>query len=343
MGIVDTLAPPMTAARSPVRNWRKLLQPYRSPLPLRSALELAVTIVPFLALWIAAYAALQVGVWLTLLIAIPAAAFLVRLFLIQHDCGHNAFFETRQLNDWVGRTLGVLTMTPYAVWRHSHAVHHASAGNLDERGIGDIKTLTIPEYRALSPLQRFRYRLYRHPLVMFGIGPAALFLFMHRLPLGQMQHGWKPWASAMGTNLAIVAAASAVMAVIGVEAFLIVHLPIVAIGASMGVWLFYVQHQFEDTHWSVPPEWSHEEAALYGSSHYDLPGGLKWLTAYIGVHHVHHLASRIPYYRLPEVLRDFPELLDVRRITVAESIACVKLKLWDPERKRLVTLDAAGV
>ncbi|MEZ5844289.1 MAG: fatty acid desaturase [Hyphomicrobiaceae bacterium] len=338
-----TAIPATATAAKAVRDWRRLLQPYRSPRLARSVFELAVTLVPFVLLWSAAFLALEVGYWLTLLLVVPAAMFLVRLFLIQHDCGHNAFFRSRAVNDWLGRTLGVLTMTPYGVWKHSHAMHHATAGNLDQRGIGDIKTLTVAEYRALSPLMRLKYRLYRHPVIMFALGPTALFLLLHRVPLGQMRRGWRPWASAMGTNVAIAAVATGMMTLTGIQAFLLVHLPIVAVAASMGVWLFYVQHQFEETHWSAPPQWSHDEAALHGSSHYDLPGGLKWLTAYIGVHHVHHLASRIPFYRLPEVLRDFPELLDVRRITVAESLACVRLKLWDTERQRLVTFVEAQV
>ena len=257
--------------------------------------------------------------------------------MIQHDCGHGSFFAHRHTDDWTGRAIGVLTMTPYDYWRRAHATHHASAGNLDERGVGDITTLTVAEYRALSLWGRIGYRLYRHPTVMFGVGPAWLFLFKHRLPFGMMRSGVTPWVSTMATNLAIAVVATGLIWLIGLVPFLVVHLPIVILAAAAGVWLFYVQHQFEETHWSKPPEWQFQEAALHGSSHYDLPGVLRWLTGNIGIHHVHHLSSKVPHYRLPEVLRDFPELRNVGRITIMESLRCVKLVLWDESRRRLIS------
>jgi len=297
-----------------------------------------ITLVSFTALWVAAWAALSVGYWLTLLLAVPAAFFLVRLFLVQHDCGHGALFKKRLTNDWVGRLMGVLTLTPYDAWKRSHAIHHASSGNLDERGVGDINTLTVNEYRALSPLQRLGYRVYRNPFVMFAIGPILLFVVQHRFPLNMLRGAdWRSWASVIGTNLALVVLGGLVIWLVGWKAFLAVQLPIVAIGSSVGVWLFYIQHQFEDTFWAEDREWNVHEAALYGSSHYDLPGFLPWLTANIGVHHVHHLYSRIPYYRLPQVLRDFPELANVHRITLLESFKCVKLRLWDEKGRRLIS------
>ena len=238
--------------------------------------------------------------------------------------------------------LGVLTLTPYDYWRRAHAAHHASAGNLDERGIGDITTLTIDEYQALPWSRRLAYRLYRHPLVMFGIGPAWLFLFKQRLPFGMMKSGSLPWISTMATNLAVAILAALMIWAIGIVPFLLVHLPIVLIAGAAGVWLFYVQHQFEETHWSKTEEWQFPEAALHGASHYDLPLALRWLTGNIGIHHVHHLSSRIPYYRLPEVLRDHPELAGIGRITLWQSIQCVKLVLWDEKSQRLLSFrDAA--
>ena len=238
----------------------------------------------------------------------PAAGFLVRLFMIQHDCGHGAFFRHRLANDWIGRALGVLTLTPYDFWRRTHAIHHATSGNLERRGIGDIDTLTVREYLALPRWGRLIYRLYRHPAVMFGVGPAYLFILRHRLPFGLMRGGWQPWLSTMATNLAIAIIVAALMWLIGVGPFLLVHLPIMLLAAAMGVWLFYVQHQFEHTVWADNENWNLHEAALHGSSYYVLPGILRWFTANIGIHHVHHLCSRIPYYRLPRVLRDHPEL-----------------------------------
>jgi omega-6 fatty acid desaturase (delta-12 desaturase) len=238
------------------------------------------------------WATLDLGYWFCLLLAVPAAGFLVRLFMIQHDCGHGAFFHHRLANDWVGRVISVLTLTPYDFWRRTHAIHHASSGNLDRRGIGDIDTLTVQEYLALSRCGRLRYRLYRHPIVMFGLGPAYLFILRHRLPIGVMCGGWQPLLSTMATNAAIAALVAIVIWFVGVGPFLLVHLPIVFLAASIGVWLFYVQHQFEDTFWAEDWAWNLHAAALHGSSHYDLPGILRWFTANIGVHHIHHLCSR---------------------------------------------------
>lgn len=331
-----------SAAAIPARDWIEKLQRYRHPDVPRSIFEFAVTIVPYVALWIAAYLALSVSYWLTLALTVPAAFFLVRLFLIQHDCGHGSFFKKKATNDWLGRMLGVLTFTPYDAWKRSHAIHHASSGNLDERGTGDINTLTIREYRALSPARRLLYRLYRDPIVLFIIGPVLLFVVQHRWPFSMLRGAdWRSYASVIGTNLALLALFGSIIWFAGLEAFLWVQLPIVMIASSIGVWLFYVQHQFEDTFWLRNEEWNVHEAALYGSSHYDLPGFLPWLTAHIGVHHVHHLYSRIPYYRLPQVLRDFPELANVHRITLLDSFRCIKLRLWDESQRRLVSFAEA--
>jgi omega-6 fatty acid desaturase (delta-12 desaturase) len=315
----------------------QMLARYREPNRTRSIIELAITAVPLVLLWILMWATLDIGYWLCLLLAVPAAGFLVRLFMIQHDCGHGAFFRHRLANDWVGRVIGVLTLTPYDFWQRTHAIHHATSGNLERRGIGDLETKTVSEYLALSRWGRLRYRLYRHPAVMFGLGPAYLFLLQQRVPVGLMREGWKPWLSTMGTNLAIAALCAITMWFVGVGPFLLIHLPIILLGASAGVWLFYVQHQFEDTTWAHDDRWSFHEAALHGSSHYDLPGLLRWFTANIGVHHVHHLCSRIPYYRLPQVLADHPELGAIGRLTLTRSLQCVRLVLWDENRQRLIS------
>jgi acyl-lipid omega-6 desaturase (Delta-12 desaturase) len=327
-----------SASGPDARGWTQILGGYRQPNYLRSVVELVITALPLVALWVFAWFAFTLGhAWISLLIAIPAAGFLVRLFMIQHDCGHGAFFSHRHANDWVGRVIGVLTLTPYDFWRRTHAVHHATAGNLDHRGIGDVETLTVREYRALSYWGRLQYRLYRHPLIMFGLGPAYLFLLQYRLPVGFMRNGWQPWASTMATNLAIALVVAILVWFVGIKAFLLVHLPITLLAATAGVWLFYMQHQFEHTIWARDGEWRLHDAALHGSSYYDLPAFLRWFTANIGVHHVHHLCSRIPCYRLPEVLRDHPELRDVGRLTLLESLRCVRLALWDEERNRLVS------
>ncbi len=323
---------------SDARSWTSILARYRGPNDFRSAVEIAITFVPLASLWALAWAMLYFGFWwLSLALTVPAAGFLVRLFMIQHDCGHGAFFGHRLANDWVGRVIGVLTLTPYDFWRRTHAVHHASSGHLERRGMGDVDTLTVQEYLALSFWGRLRYRAYRHPLVMFGIGPAYLFILQYRLPVGLLRNGWRPWLSTMATNAAIAAIAATLMWRIGVWPFLLVHLPIALLAGSVGVWLFYVQHQFESTFWAHEGRWSFEEAALHGSSYYDLPAVLRWFTANIGVHHVHHLSSRIPYYRLPRVLKDHPELRGVSRLTLLQSFRCVRLVLWDESRQRLVS------
>ena len=330
-----------TKVTATVRTWPSKLANYRQPDNLRAILEIGLTASPFVALWAIMWLLSHVSIWLTLLAAIPTAGMMVRLFMIQHDCGHGALFSSRPANDWVGRVIGVLTFTPYDFWRQSHASHHAGSGNLDRRGIGDIDTLTVREYQALSWRGRLRYRLYRHPLVMFGLGPGYLFIFRHRLPFGAMKEGTMPWASTQLTNIGLVALSALLIYLVGFGTFLAIQLPIVLIGASIGVWLFYVQHQFEDTYWEHQPDWSLSDAALKGSSYYDLPKPLMWLTGNIGIHHLHHLSSRIPFYRLPQALNDIPELGEARRLTLLQGFSCVRLTLWDEDKKKLVTFKDA--
>jgi omega-6 fatty acid desaturase (delta-12 desaturase) len=247
-------------------------------------------------------------------------------------------FRGRAINDWVGRVCGVFTLTPYDYWKRMHAAHHADAGNLDRRGMGDITTLTVREYQSLTWRGRLKYRLYRHPIVMFGIGPTYMFLLQHRAPFGLLRGaGWRPWISTMATNAGIAAIVAVLVWLIGPFAFLKVHGPIFLIAASIGVWLFYVQHQFEDTRWAREADWTLPDAALRGSSYYDLPFPLRWFSANIGVHHVHHLASRVPFYRLREVLRDYPELAKVGRLTLWRSLRCIGYSLWDEDAQRLIS------
>lgn len=325
------------AAAADIRALARSLTRYRQPSHGRSVVEVLITAVPFAGLWWLMWLSLHVGYGLCLLLALPTAGFLVRLFMIQHDCGHGSFFRHRQMNDWLGRVIGVLTLTPYDLWRRTHAAHHASSGDLDRRGMGDVDTLTVREYLSRSKWGRLRYRMYRHPLVLFGLGPAYLFFLQHRLPIGLMRSGWKPWLSAMATNAAILAVAAVMVRALGLGPFLLVYLPVTLIGASLGVWLFYVQHQFEHTLWARGKAWNLHEAALYGSSHYDLPGVLRWFTANIGLHHIHHLCSRIPFYRLPLALRQHSDLANVRRLTIGQSFACVRHVLWDETSGRLIT------
>ncbi|MDU8929458.1 fatty acid desaturase [Alisedimentitalea sp. MJ-SS2] len=324
--------PVMPAAR----DWVKTLSLYRDPNPLRSVTELAITAGPFLALWGLAWWAMSISYWLTFAISALNAAFLLRLFAIQHDCGHGAFFKSRHLSDWVGRTIGILTLTPYDVWQRTHAVHHGSHGNLDKRGMGDIHTLTVAEYRALSSWGRLQYRLYRHPLVLFGLGPSYLFLLQQRLPVGLM-HQSRYWVSAIATNAAILIALSLILYFGGLAAILLIFLPSTLIAATAGMWLFFVQHQFENTRWNTAEDWQLHDAALHGSSYYVLPSVIRWFSANIGIHHVHHLYSRIPFYRLTEVLRDHDELAQINRMTIRQSFANARLHLWDEKSQRMLS------
>jgi omega-6 fatty acid desaturase (delta-12 desaturase) len=318
------------------RHWMTALARYREPIIVRSVAELVVTVAPFVALWLAMLLSLRYSYLLCLMLAVPAAGFLVRLFMIQHDCGHGSFFRRRSANDWLGRALGVLTLTPYDYWRRTHAMHHATSGHLGRRGTGDVDTLTVREYRSLPVLGRTLYRLKRHPIVVLAVAPLYLFVLQHRLPVNLIRAGWAPWLSVMATNLVIVMVVGLLVAVLGVRDFLLVHGPITLLASAAGVWLFYVQHQFEHTYWAWDPDWSLHAGALHGSSHYDLPPVLRWFTANIGIHHVHHLCSRIPSYRLGEVLREHPELRAVSRLTLKQSFRCLRLALWDEEQRRLV-------
>ena len=333
---------PSTPDSADARGWTQILARYRTPSLARSIIELVITAGPLVLLWSLMWASLDVGYWLCLLLAVPSAGLIVRLFMIQHDCGHGAFFHRRSANDWVGRVIGVLTLTPYDCWRRKHAIHHSTSGNLERRGIGDIDTLTVHEYLARSRWGRVRYRIYRHPFVMFGIGPAYLFILDQRLPVGLMGKGWMPWLSTMSTNAAIAALVATLIWLVGVGPFLLVHLPTMLIAASVGVWLFYVQHQFENTVWAHEGAWDLQEVALHGSSHYALPRLLRWFTVNIGVHHIHHLCSRIPCYRLPLVLREHPDLDGVGRLTLLQSFGCVRLVLWDEGKQRLVSFREAS-
>ncbi len=318
------------------RSWAEILGPYAQPSLGRSLFQLFNSAIPLALMWWLMLASLEHSYWITLLLAVPAAGFLVRLFIIQHDCGHGAFFRSRTANDTLGSLLGVLTLTPYAYWRKTHAIHHATSGNLDRRGFGDVTILTVKEYLALTRWGRFRYRLYRSPLALFGIGPGFEFILRHRFPATTPRSWRREWTSVFWTNLAIVVVIATMWKTIGIQAFVAVQLPITLIGGVIGIWMFYIQHQFEDTYWEKDEPWSFYAAGLEGSSYYDLPAILHWFTGNIGVHHVHHLSSRIPNYRLRQCMRENPELQQVHRLTLMGSLKCARLKLWDEERRKLV-------
>jgi omega-6 fatty acid desaturase (delta-12 desaturase) len=332
---------PAKPDRERVQQFNEMVAPYLGADTRRSLIQFTVSLVAFAALWYASWRALEVGYWLTVLLAVPTAGFLMRLFMIQHDCGHGSFFRTRAARDGVGFFIGVLTLIPYQYWRKTHAYHHAHAGDLDFRGFGDIDTLTVAEYRSRSPMGRLAYRIYRNPFVLFGIGPLFHFVVKHRFPW-DIPRSWKQaWMSVWMTNVCIAALVGAVVWAIGWRDFVAVHLPVIAFTTSAGVWLFYVQHQFEDTYWHRHEEWDYFDAALQGSSLLVLPRPLQWITANIGIHHVHHLNARIPNYRLEECMEANPELQKVTRIGIRDSFRLTRLALWDEDALELISFREA--
>ncbi|MCB8982962.1 MAG: fatty acid desaturase [Ardenticatenaceae bacterium] len=320
-------------------NWKNMVRPFQTSDTKRSLWQVVNTFVPFIILWIVMYLSLQVGYWLTLLLALPTAGMLVRIFIIQHDCGHGSFFKSRQANDRLGVVCGMLTLTPYYQWRKSHAVHHATAGNLARRDVHDVYTMTVREYNEAPLATRVRYRLYRNPITLFLILPLALFLVLYRFP-GPLSRR-KERLNVLWNDLALVIIVALVSLVIGFRPFLLVHLPVVIIASMVGTWLFFVQHQFEDTYWADGEEWDYATAALQGSSFYRLPKVLQWFTGNIGFHHIHHLSPRIPNYRLEECHQQNPELQNVSTLTLGSSLRTTFLSLWDEEAKKLVSFRTA--
>lgn len=314
---------------------------YRGADTRRAAIQILTTTVPFLALLAAMWVTVDRAYWLTVLLAVPASGLLVRFFIIQHDCGHGSFLPSARANDFLGRLISVLTMTPYGLWRRVHAKHHATSGNLDRRGYGDIETLTLAEYRACSPWARLRYRIYRHPLFLFPIGVPFFFVVLQRLPWGHPLDPKECWRSAVGLNIAIVVFYGLIGAAIGYAKLLWIITPMILMASALGGWLFFIQHQFEDGHWDASDEWDFQIAAIRGSSYYALPKPLEWFTGNIGLHHIHHLNSVIPNYRLHDCLAASPEFQAMNRVTLWQSLKCARLAVWDEAQRRLLTFREA--
>ena len=311
-----------------------MVAPYERPSNLRSVAQLLTTVPPLFALYYAMYVSLHLPYWITLLIAVPAAGFLVRTFVLMHDCSHGSFFSSRRANEIVGNITGVLTLTPFARWRHDHNLHHASAGDLDRRGHGDVPTLTVREYLALSSFARLRYRLFRHPIVIVLLGPILVVMSQRftRPKDARNNLGRSVWF----VNTAALAILAILSVWVGVLQVAAVFLPVMYLAAVAGVWLFYVQHQFEDTYWEEHKEWDFVAAAIRGSSFFKLPRPFRWITASIGLHHVHHLGPRIPNYRLQRAHDENALFHDVSVLTFRKSIRTLRLALWDEERGELV-------
>lgn len=314
--------------------WQEIVAKYQNPERARSIWQLVNTLVPYVFLWCAMVWSLSVSYWLTLALAIPAAGLLVRIFIIFHDCGHGSFFKSLKASRFWGFVTGVLTMTPYDYWRHEHAQHHAEAGNLDKRGFGDVWTLTVKEYIKASRWTRIRYRFARNPFCLFIIGPSILFLIVHRIPTGKAGHRGR--RSTHLTNVGILAMAALISSIIGWKAYLLIQLPIVMIAASAGVWLFYVQHQFEGVYWERDKNWDYVTEALKGSSFYKLPRVLQWFTGSIGFHHIHHLSPKIPNYYLEKCYNENPLFQQIKPITLLTSLKSITYRLWDEQNHRLV-------
>jgi omega-6 fatty acid desaturase (delta-12 desaturase) len=330
------------ACAEPTRQrpfWSEDLAPYARPHLGRSLLDLATSVVPYLALSVAMYLALKVSYLLVLAIAIPASGFLVRTFIVFHDCSHGSFLPSKRANAWLGVALGLFVYSPFLRWRHDHAIHHATSGDLDRRGGGDVHTLTVAEYHALAPRSRLAYRLFRNPLIMFGVGPIVALLIGPRLVARDARPRLR--RSVIGTNVGLAVLVAALCLLIGWSQFLLIQAPTVMLAGSAGIWLFYVQHQFEDAYWEDAGSWSYADAALRGSSYLKLPRILQFFSGNIGLHHVHHLNARIPNYNLQRAHDENSIFHDVPRLSLRDGLRAVRFKLWDEERRRLVTFAQA--
>jgi omega-6 fatty acid desaturase (delta-12 desaturase) len=318
---------------------RDALAPYVRPRLARSLLDLVTSVAPYLALLVLMHLLVAVSYLLVLVVAIPASGFLLRTYIVFHDCAHGSFLPGKRANVWLGVVLGLLVYSPFHSWRHSHAVHHATAGDLDRRGVGDVLTLTVAEYEASPLRRRFGYRLFRNPLVMFGLGPLYAMVLQPRLVSRSARRRIR--RSVIGTNVALAVLVGALCWLVGWREYLLVQWPAALLAGSAGVWLFYVQHQFEDTYWQSADGWSYADAALRGSSHLKLPRVLQFLTGNIGLHHVHHLSARIPNYNLQRAHDENPIFHDVPTLSFWDGLRAVRLKLWDEDRGRLVTFAEA--
>ena len=322
------------------RPWQEALAPYARPHVGRSALDLATSVVPYLALSVGMYLLLGVSYPLALVLAVPATGFLLRTYVVFHDCAHGSFLPSKRGNAWLGTALGLLVFAPFVRWRHDHAVHHATSGDLDRRGVGDLPTITVAEYGALSPRRRLAYRLFRNPAVMFGFGPVVAMIVGPRIPARNARPRMR--RSVIGTDIALAVLVGGLCWLVGWREYVMVALPSALLAGAAGIWLFYVQHQFEDAYWQSTPDWNYADAALRGSSYLKLAKPLQFFTGNIGLHHIHHLNARIPNYNLQRAHDENPIFHGVPTLSLWQALRAVRLKLWDEDRGRLVTFADGG-
>ena len=319
------------------KNWTKEIIPFQKPNTGKGLWQLTNTIVPFLGLWCLAYLSLSVSIWITMALVILASGFFMRIFIIFHDCCHHSFFKSRKANEVVGIITGILTFFPYHQWKYEHSVHHATSGNLNQRGTGDMWTMTVNEYTESSPLQRIVYRLYRNPLVMFGLGPLHLFLNQYRF--NRRGAGRKERINTHVTNFTLAGLLGILCFVLGWKGVLLVEGPILYLSGMVGIWLFYVQHQFEHTYFEKADNWNYASAALQGSSFYKLPKVLQWMTGNIGFHHVHHLGPRVPNYSLQRAHENIPVLKNTPYVSLLSGLRSLSYRLWDENNNRFVGFE----
>lgn len=332
------MAEKSTAGRNIERSdWLPIVKQYQQPDTWRGIWQIVNSTIPFLVILVLMYFSIEISYWLTLALGVINAGFITRIFIIQHDCGHNSFFKSKRANNIIGSIFGVITWTPYYLWRRNHAKHHATSGNLDDRGVGDVYTLTSSEYQQRNAWQRFQYRVYRHPLTLFAIGPIAIFILSHRLPLNTRRTDKQERASVYWTNLALAAIIVGIGLWIGFTKLILIAAPMYLITFSWGIFLFYVQHQFEETYWRRKPDWDYFDAAMMGASFFKLPKLLQWFSGNIGFHHIHHLSPMIPNYLLEKAYRENIILRRAKTLTLRSSIHTTALKLWDEEKSKLIS------
>ncbi|MEH6947225.1 fatty acid desaturase [Bacillus sp. JJ634] len=322
-------------------NLRKQIAPFEKSNVKTSVKQLVNTIPPFILLWVAAYYSLEISYWLSLGLSIIASGFVIRIFIIFHDCCHQSFFKSRKANDILGTITGVITLFPYEKWKRDHSIHHATSSNLNKRGTGDIWIMTVEEYVNASFWSRLQYRLYRNPLVMFGLGPAYLFLVSNRFNRKGARK--KERINTYVTNVSVIVLYTLLCLAIGWQAFLMIQLPIMFVSGLLGIWLFYVQHQFEDSYFEEEENWDYVKAAIDGSSYYKLPKLLQWVTGNIGFHHVHHLSPKVPNYHLEKAHDSTPPLQQATTITLRSSLKALRFRLWDESSKTFVGFHEAKI